>query len=234
LQDIISKFPGKIPVTQAATTSGSIFSYISPSALISNLFASSAIREKMRLYPENADAGSIITCISQGRKVSENFELQTPMLNVHGKRIFQNDLIEVTVESHHEKCIFYLIVKGFFLKDGKFHLSGFKCDVSNFTVDATELIDVLVDAVEIEVIELKSPLRINFITVNADEERFKDYIIQSMERQHPLKARSKAEDIDVFHVHFTLFSDDTSANVSKKWNKVDVMYLRLASKYLFL
>lgn len=60
--------------------------------------------------------------------------------------------------------------------------------------------------------------------------KLEDELCETLAAPFHLKERCLSENLDIFAVPFTLFSDDTSANKSKKWKKVDVVYLRLSSK----
>jgi hypothetical protein len=224
LQKSLSKISSKLKIEESITESGSIFYYIPPSNILSQLFSTIRIREKMLLYP---DSGKTLNCISQGGKIFDNFELQTPMLNLNGMRIFQNDIIQITNRCSEAKG--HVLVRGFFMRSDIYFLKGFSFSESDGIVDLTNLIELSTVEYDFEV--LQERLQIRGLVSEQEVDRNMEWkIIDALQAQHPLKERSVREGLDVFAVHFTLFSDDTSANKSKKWNKVDVVYLRLSSK----
>jgi hypothetical protein len=217
LQNIISKLPGKLDLQKGRTPSGALFSFISPSALVSQLFATKFIREQMLLYPESSET---CDCIALAGKISNDFKLQTPMINLHGQRIFQNDIVELNRNGNR----YHFLVRAFSLRQNVFHLRGFVVDLFEETVDSRELLEVSTADFDIELLQNRP--RIRSVISGPDEQQLD---LADLQKQHHLKEKSCAQNLDIFAVHFTLFSDDTSANKSKKWNKVDVVYLRLCS-----
>lgn len=171
----------------------------------------------MLLYPESSDA---CDCIALAGKISNDFELQTPMINLHGQRIFQNDIVELSRNEYR----YHFLVRAFTLRRNVFHLKGFVVHLFESTIDLRALIEISTADFDIELLHTRPTLK-NVIP-HRDQQHLN---VKDLQKEHHLKGRSIAENLDVFAVHFTLFSDDTSANKSKKWNKVDVVYLRLCS-----
>lgn len=212
LQKKVDSLPAQFVTEEAETPSGSIFHYIRPSSIIASLFSTPEIRKSMMLYPNHSL--ETFTCIFQGKKM-DNFDLQTPMINLGGLRIFQNDLVKVFLKNG---SFFHFIVRGFFYREGSLHLKSFLYCLRSRTVDASTYVEICTDAHIVEVIE--EPIGI--IRKVSPQ---KDDLQLQLNRYHPLRNQN----VDVFNIPFTFFSDDTSANISKKWNKVDVVYLRLCS-----
>jgi hypothetical protein len=118
----------------------------------------------------------------------------------------------------------------FVFQEKVFHLKRYPFHLEVFTVDARKLIEVPTQEFYIRV--LQTLPSVENIVLNPEETS----VISKSDllKQHLLKERSISENNDIFSVQFTMFSDDTSANMSQKWNKVDVVYLRLSWKFFLL
>jgi hypothetical protein len=88
IEKIISQLPNSIKTKEAITQeSNSVFHYIPPSALIGQLFSIPEIRRKIELYVNDDESLENLSCIAQADKIRENFDLQTPMINLKGIRM---------------------------------------------------------------------------------------------------------------------------------------------------
>jgi hypothetical protein len=144
-------------------------------------------------------------------------------------RIFRNDIVRITNQCSGTTS--HLLVRGFFVRHDIYFLKGFAFSYPEGTVDLNLLLQISTLEYDVQVLQ---EMQINGL-ISAENllPTTEREIINTLQTQHQLKERSIREGLDVFAVHFTLFSDDTSANISKKWNKVDVVYLRLGSRISF-
>jgi hypothetical protein len=228
VEELLSTLPNLLKPMKAVTAStNSVFYYIPPSLLLSQLFSTPRLRELMQLYPN--DDLEVYASLNQSGKVNGSVHLQTPMLNLMGTRIFHHDLVKIVHDSAGNFS--FVLVRGFLLKNNVYHVKGYEYNWRTKCLDIRKMITLPAVSGRIKVHELK--FQIEQLLVSPDqniEDNQVDDICKSFETPHYLKERSQNEDLDVFTIPFTLFSDDTSANASKKWNKVDVIYLKLASK----
>jgi hypothetical protein len=156
VEKILCELPNHIKTREAITLeSNSVFHYIPPSGLIAQLFSVPEVRTAMDLYVNDDESNEILSCLARAEKITDNFYLQTPMINLNGMRIFQHDLVRFQRVDDYD---FHLLVRGFIRVNGKMHIRGYRFLINDSFLDVSKYMNISTDNKR----QLHSVFRVHF------------------------------------------------------------------------